>query len=53
MITERTKAHGLGYIDPGKMQQTLALLQKYQGISDTLKADELYNNKLLEKIGVE
>ncbi len=50
MVTDRTKANGLGYIDPAKMKQTLTLLQKYQGIESSVKPGDIYNSSLLEKV---
>jgi NitT/TauT family transport system substrate-binding protein len=52
MVTERTRAHGLGYIDPDKMKQTLTLLQKYQGIKSSVKPSDIYDGALLEKVEV-
>jgi NitT/TauT family transport system substrate-binding protein len=50
VLTERTRANGLGYIDRAKMQHTLDLITRYQEIKQTVGLDDIYSSGLLTKV---
>jgi NitT/TauT family transport system substrate-binding protein len=50
VLTERTRANGLGYIDRAKMQQTLDLITKYQEVKQAVGLDDIYATSALTKI---
>lgn len=50
VLTDRTRANGLGYIDRAKMQHTLDLITKYQEVKQKVELDDVYTSKLLTKI---
>jgi NitT/TauT family transport system substrate-binding protein len=52
MVTDRSRAHGLGYIERAKMQHTLDLIRKYKDIKQDIKVDEIYSMDYLSKIDV-
>jgi len=52
MITERTRANGLGYMDKAKMEKTLDLIKKYQQGKAEIAVDDIYSMKYLSKIDV-
>lgn len=53
MLTDSTKAHGLGYIEEDKMQATLDLIRSYQKIDDSIQPGDVYTMKFLPKISAE
>ena len=53
MLTDYTKAHGVGAIDPAKMAKTLALIKKYQEVSGPVTVDDIYSTKYLETVPAE
>lgn len=53
MLTDNAKAHGLGYMERGKMEKTLELIKKYQQGKAELVVDDVYSSKVLSKIAVE
>jgi NitT/TauT family transport system substrate-binding protein len=52
MVTDRSRAQGLGYIDRSKMQHTLDLIRKYQDVKEGVNVDDIYSMKYLSKIDV-
>jgi NitT/TauT family transport system substrate-binding protein len=50
VLTDRTRANGLGYIDRAKMQHTLDLITKYQEVKQKVELDDVYTSRLLTKI---
>ena len=50
MITERTRANGLGYIDRTKMQKTLDFVKKSQDAKGDIAVDDIYSSKFLAKV---
>ena len=52
VLTERTRANGLGYIDRVKMQHTLDLITKYQEVKQKVSLDDIYSSSALTKIEV-
>jgi NitT/TauT family transport system substrate-binding protein len=50
VLTDRTRANGLGYIDRAKMQHTLDLITKYQEVKQKVELDDIYTASLLTKI---
>lgn len=50
MLTERTQANGLGYMDRGKMEKTLDLIKKYQQGKAEIVVDDVYSMNYLSKI---
>ena len=52
MVTDRSRANGLGYIDRGKMQHTLDLIRKYQNVKEDIKVDDIYSMNYLSKVDV-
>jgi NitT/TauT family transport system substrate-binding protein len=50
VLTERTRANGLGYIDRAKMQQTLDLITKYQEVKQAVGLDDIYATSALTRI---
>ena len=53
MLTERTRANELGYIDREKMGKTLDFIKKYQNIKGNMTVDDIYSSKFLSKIAVD
>jgi NitT/TauT family transport system substrate-binding protein len=53
MLTDRTRASGLGYVDRAKMEKTLDFIKKYQDIKGEITVDDIYTPKFLSKIGVQ
>lgn len=53
MVTERTRAGGLGYIDRGKMEKTLEFIKRYQNIKGNVAVDDIYTSRFLSKIAIE
>jgi hypothetical protein len=53
MLTDRTRANGLGYIDRGKMEKTLDFTKKYQDIKDNIAVDDIYSLKYLSRIDIQ
>jgi NitT/TauT family transport system substrate-binding protein len=53
MVTERTRANGLGYIDRSKMEKTLNFIKQYQRIEGNVAVDDIYSSKFLSKVAVE
>jgi NitT/TauT family transport system substrate-binding protein len=52
VLTDRTRANGLGYIDRAKMQHTLDLITKYQDVKQAVGLDDIYSSSVLTKIEV-
>ncbi len=52
VLTDRTRANGLGYIDRAKMQHTLDLITKYQEVKQTVGLDDVYSTAVLTRIDV-
>ncbi len=50
VLTDRTRANGLGYIDRAKMQHTLELITKYQEVKQTVGLDDIYSTAVLTRI---
>jgi NitT/TauT family transport system substrate-binding protein len=50
VLTERTRASGLGYIDRAKMQHTLDLITKYQEVKQAVGLDDIYSANVLSKV---
>jgi NitT/TauT family transport system substrate-binding protein len=53
ILTDRTRANGLGYIDRGKMQHTLDLITKYQEVKQAVGLDDIYSSSALPKVPVQ
>ncbi len=53
MVTDRTKANGLGYVDRAKMERTLEFIKKYQDIKQDVKLDDIYTPNFLNKISAQ
>lgn len=53
MLTDYTRAHGVGAINPDKMAKTLALIRKYQEVSGNVSVDDVYSTKYLGKVAAE
>jgi NitT/TauT family transport system substrate-binding protein len=52
MLTERTRANGLGYIERDKLESTLTLIKRFQDVKGDIKADDVYSMQVLSKITV-
>jgi NitT/TauT family transport system substrate-binding protein len=52
MLTDNAKAQGLGFMDRGKMENTLSLIKQYQQGKAELAVDDVYSPKFLNKIDV-
>ena len=52
VLTDRTRANGLGYIDRAKMQHTLELITKYQEVKQAVALDDIYSASVLPKVQV-
>ena len=50
VLTDRTRANGLGYIDRAKMQHTLDLITKYQEVKQSVGLDDIYSPAVLTKV---
>ena len=50
MLTERTRARGLGYIDREKMAKTLELIKKYQDVKGDVGVADVYSMNFLSPI---
>ncbi len=52
MITERTRSHGLGWIDRARMISTLELTKTYQNVDPAIRVEDLYTMEYLPRIAV-
>ena len=52
LVTDRTRANGLGYMDRAKMSKTLDLIKKYQQGKAEIAVDDIFSMKYLSKIDV-
>jgi len=52
MLTDYSKANGLGMLDRVKMQKTLDLIKQYQQGKADIVVDDIYSSKFLDKIAV-
>ena len=52
ILTDRTRSHGLGWIAPEKMQQTLDLTRSISTIADNVRIDDIYTDAFLTKVAV-
>jgi NitT/TauT family transport system substrate-binding protein len=50
VLTDRTRANGLGYIDRAKMQHTLDLITKYHEVKQAVALDDVYSSAVLTQI---
>lgn len=50
MLTDNAKAHGLGYMERGKMEKTLDLIKKYQQGKAEIVVEDVYSPDFLSKI---
>jgi hypothetical protein len=53
MLTDRTRANGLGYVDRAKMERTLDFIKRYQDVKGDMNVDDIYTSKFLNKISVQ
>ena len=47
--TDRYKNNGIGYIDPGRMKETIDLVKTYQGVAIPFAYEEMYTADHLPK----
>jgi hypothetical protein len=52
ILTDRTRSHGLGWIAPEKMQQTLDLTRSISTIADNVRIDDIYTDAFLTRVAV-
>ena len=45
--TDRYRQHGIGYIDPGKMADTVNIVSKYLGVKVDFKPEDAYTSEFL------
>jgi len=45
--TDRYRQHGIGYIDPGKMADTINIVDKYLGVKVNFKPEDAYTSEFL------
>ena len=45
--TDRYRRHGIGYIDPGKMADTINIVNKYLGVKVDFKPEDAYTSEFL------
>lgn len=45
--TDRYRRHGIGYIDPGKMADTINIVDKYLGVKVNFKPEDAYTSEFL------
>ncbi|MFQ5913825.1 MAG: ABC transporter substrate-binding protein [Nitrospinota bacterium] len=47
LFDEGVRRHGLGYMDHQKMDATVDMLTKYQGLKKRIRAEDMYTNRFL------
>ena len=47
--TDRYKKFGVGYIDPDRLENTIDLVRKYQGVDIPFEPEEMYTSEFLPK----
>ena len=52
MLTPTAAAKGLGYMEPGKMEKTIALMKAFQHVTADIKPADVYTDQYLPKIEV-
>ncbi|MGB6447593.1 MAG: ABC transporter substrate-binding protein [Xanthobacteraceae bacterium] len=52
ILTDRTRSHGLGWISPEKMQETLDLTRSISTVAGNVRIDDIYTDALLTKVAV-
>jgi len=52
MLTDYTRANGIGAMDRAKVERTLDLIKKYQNVAADMTADDIYSANFLDKIEV-
>ncbi len=50
ILTDRTRANGLGFIDKAKMTQTLDLIKRFQTVPDSVAVGDIYSADYLTKV---
>lgn len=53
MLTEQTRANGIGYLDQAKMARTLELIKQYQEVKGNVSTADIYSMNFLSKIPAE
>ena len=53
MVTDSTRKNGLGFIEEGKMANTIALIKSFQKVDDSVTAKNLYTMEYLPKLPID